>query len=161
MNHIAPLLSLEAICLDRDISSRKRAFEELSLIIEQSAGLSHQEVFNALIARERLGCTCLGGGVAIPHGRVAGLDEMVLAILRTNAPVMFDTPDNRRARLFFCVMIPEGDEDKYLDVLSEISALLKDLTSKEKLLNVASPLALCEFIATWQPPADENTEPAS
>lgn len=155
MNHIAPLLKLEAVSLDRDIPTRKRAFEELSLIIEQCAGVSHRDVFNALIAREKLGCTCLGGGVAIPHGRIEGLDEIVLAILRTNEPVAFDTPDNRRARLFFCVMIPKGDADKYLDVLSDIAALLKTRVSKEALLKAETPLELCEYVSHWVPPGPE------
>ena len=92
MNHIASLLTLDCIELDSDITSRKRAFEQISLIVEHCAGISHQVVFDALNARERLGSTCLGGGVAIPHGRIEGLDALALAVLRTKESIAFDTP---------------------------------------------------------------------
>ncbi len=161
MNHISPLLTIDSIALDRDITSRKRAFEALSLIVEHCAGVSHQAAFDAFNARERLGSTCMGGGVAIPHGRIKGLDGLVAAVLRTREPVVFDTPDGRRARLFFAVLIPEGDPDRYLEVLSDISELLKDRSAKEKLLSVATPLEFCEFVQSWTPPAAaDGSDPA-
>ncbi len=156
MNHIAPLLTLDCIELDSDITSRKRAFEEISHIFEHCAGVSHQTAFDALNARERLGSTCLGAGVAIPHGRIKGLDGLVIAILRTRESIAFDTPDNRRARLFFSVLIPESDPEQYLVVLSEISELLKDRAVKQQLLTLATPRELCEFISAWQPPEAES-----
>lgn len=159
MNHIASLLTLESVIIDRDIPTRKRAFEEVALILEKSAGISHQAIFDAFIAREKLGSTCLGGGVAIPHGRIEDLDEIALAILRTNDPVTFDTPDNRRARLFFAVAIPQNDPDRYLDVLSDIATLLKDRDAKDALLNAATPLEICQFIGSWQAPVNLE-EPA-
>lgn len=155
MNHITPLLTLDCVALDEDIPTRKRAFEAIGLIVEKCAGISHQAAFDALIARERLGSTCLGGGVAIPHGRIEGLKELVLAILRTKESVTFDTPDNRKARLFFGVMIPKDDPDQYLDVLSDIAALLKDQDAKKFLLNAKTPLEVCQFIGQWQAPVGE------
>lgn len=158
MNHIAPLLTLDCVSLDEDLPTRKRAFEAIGLIVEKCAGISHQAVFNALIARERLGSTCLGGGVAVPHGRVDDLDEIVLAVLRTKEPVAFDTPDNRKARLMFALMIPKKDPDKYLDVLADISALLRDRHAKDFLLSAASPLEVCTFIGGWMPTEDPGDQ---
>ncbi len=155
MNHIAPLLTLDCVLLDEDIPTRKRAFETIGLIVEKCAGISHQAAFDALIARERLGSTCLGAGVAIPHGRIEGLDEIVLAILRTKESITWDTPDNRKARLFFGVMIPKNDPDKYLAVLADIAALLKDKEAKDVLLHAASPMDVCQFIGKWQAPVEE------
>lgn len=155
MNHIADLLTLECIELDADIPTRKRAFEELSLILEKRAGVGHQEVFSALLARERLGCTCLGAGVAIPHGRIAGLTNISLAVLRTRQAVTFDTPDNRKARLFFCIIIPEEGGDNYLDVLADVAALLKDREAKSALLEAPNAMAVCQFIASWKAPEAE------
>lgn len=111
MNPVASLLTIDGIALNVDAPSRKRAFEELAHLFEKNAGIPHREAFDALNARERLGCTALGGGVAIPHGRVQDLDKIVVAILRTKTPVVFDTPDNRRARLFFGILIPANDEE--------------------------------------------------
>ena len=62
---------------------------------------------------------------------------------------------SRRARLFFAVMIPKDDPDKYLDVLSEISELLKDREVKQKLLSLETPLEFCQFIGSWTPPVPE------
>lgn len=155
MNHIAPLLTLDCVALDEDIPTRKRAFEAIGLIVEKCAGISHQAAFDALIARERLGSTCLGGGIAIPHGRIEDLDQIVLSILRTKEPITWDTPDNRKARLFFGVMIPKNDPDKYLDVLADIAALLKNKEAKEFLLNAETPLEVCQYIGNWQAPKEE------
>lgn len=155
MNHIAPLLTLDCVALDEDLPTRKRAFEAIGLIVEKCAGVSHQAVFDSLIARERLGSTCLGGGIAIPHGRIEGLDQIVLAVLRTKESITWDTPDNRKARLFFGVVIPKNDPDKYLDVLADIAALLKNKQAKEFLLNARTPLELCQYIGNWQAPEDE------
>ncbi len=155
MNNIAPLLTVDNVILDSDANSRKRAFEEASLLIEKSAGVSHQTIFDALIAREKLGSTCLGAGVAIPHGRVEGIEELTLAVVRCKQPIDFDTPDNRRARLLMVVAIPEADNEKYLDLLRDIVLMLKDRTYKDKLLNAQTPIELCQIIGAWQAPDDD------
>lgn len=151
MNPVASLLTIDGIALNVDAPSRKRAFEELAHLFEKNAGIPHREAFDALNARERLGCTALGGGVAIPHGRIQGLDKIVVAILRTKTPVVFDTPDNRRARLFFGILIPANDEEHYLPVLSTVAALLKDRDVKDKLLNETEPVAICQTISDFVP----------
>lgn len=160
MNHIAPLLTLDAVSLDEDIPTRKRAFEAIAMLAEKRAGIGHQAVFDALIARERLGCTCLGGGVAIPHGRVENLHQIVLVILRTKVSVAFDTPDNRRARIFFGVLIPKEDTEKYLDILADIASLLKNKDSKEFLFNAQTPLEVCQYVGAWEPPQELLPEAA-
>lgn len=154
MNLFTPLLTLESIALDMDAPSRKRAFEELSMIFERCTGIGHQEIFNALLAREKLGCTCLGGGVALPHGRVAGLKELTLAFLRTKTPVSFDQPDNRRARLFISVLIPDDESQEYLDILKQTVSLLKDRQAKEALLQAETPREVCEIIENWEAPVE-------
>ena len=161
MNPVASLLTIDGIALNVDAPSRKRAFEELAHLFEKNAGIPHREAFDALNARERLGCTALGGGVAIPHGRVQDLDKIVVAILRTKTPVVFDTPDNRRARLFFGILIPANDEEHYLPVLATVAALLKDREIKEKLLDETDPVAICQIISDFVPqewPADSEEE---
>lgn len=158
MNPVASLITLDGIALDADAPSRKRAFEELSLLFEKTAGVPHREAFEALNARERLGCTALGGGVAVPHGRIKDLDRILIAVLRTKTPVVFDTPDSRRARLFFGILIPENDEDNYLSVLAYVAGLLKDRTVKEALLNETDPVKVCQTISEYEP-QPEAVEP--
>ena len=151
MNPVASLLTIDGIELDADIPSRKRAFEELSLLFEKIAGVPHREAFDALNTRERLGCTALGGGIAIPHGRIEGLDKILVALLRTKAPVVFDTPDSRRARLFFSILIPAADEQNYLPVLATVAGLLKDLGIKQALMNAADPIDVCRIVSAYKP----------
>lgn len=151
MNPVASLLTIDGISLDVDAPSRKRAFEELSLLFEKTAGIPHREAFDALNARERLGCTALGGGVAIPHGRIQDLDRILVAILRTKTPVVFDTPDNRRARVFFSILIPDNDEEHYLPVLSTVAGLLKDRRVKDALLNESEPVKICQIVSSYIP----------
>lgn len=159
MNPLASLLTIDGISLDVDAPSRKRAFEELSLLFEKIAGIPHREAFDALNARERLGCTALGGGVAIPHGRVQDLDRILVAVLRTKTPVVFDTPDNRRARLFFSILIPDNDEEHYLPVLATVAGLLKERSIKDALLNESDPVNICQIVSTYVPQDDlQQTE---
>ena len=75
MNLISRLLPLSNVLLDLPASSKKRAFEQAGLVFENNQGVARAKVFDSLLARERLGSTGLGQGVAIPHGRIKGLKE--------------------------------------------------------------------------------------
>ena len=72
--------------------------------------------------------------------------------------MVFDTPDSRRARLFFGILIPENDEDNYLSVLACVAGLLKDRTVKEALLNETDPVKVCQTISEYEP-QPEAVEP--
>src|SRR6266404_1360771 len=93
MNLIAKLLPPSNILLDLDVTSKKRMFEQAGLLFENNQGVARSLVFDSLFARERLGSTGLGQGVAIPHGRIKGLKEAVGAFVRLAQPIPFDAPD--------------------------------------------------------------------
>ncbi len=95
MSQITQLLPLENIILDLDASSKKRVFEHVGLLFENYLGIARSTVFDSLFAREKLGSTGLGQGVAIPHGRIKGLKDATGAFLRLAAPVPFDSPDGK------------------------------------------------------------------
>lgn len=156
MNTIASLLTLDSVALDLDLSSRKRVFEEAALLLEKNIGISHQAVFDALNARERLGSTCIGGSVAIPHGRIDGIEEMSVAILRTRTSIEMGSIDNRMARLFFVIAIPQDDAEKYLDVLRQIATMLQDRSFKDQLLNAQTSMEMCQLIGGWNPPESSD-----
>ena len=112
-------------------------------------------------ARSRNLRICLKKMPAFPTGKPLTPSTPVVAILRTKTPVVFDTPDNRRARLFFGILIPANDEEHYLPVLSTVAALLKDRDIKDKLLNENEPVAICQTISDFVPqewPADSEEE---
>src|SRR5262250_3912219 len=101
MNLIAKLLPPSNILLDLDVTSKKRMFEQAGLLFENNQGVARSLVFDSLFARERLGSTGLGQGVAIPHGRIKGLKEAVASFIRVAEPIPFDAPDGRPVRLLF------------------------------------------------------------
>lgn len=158
MNKVSSLLTIESVALDLPVSSLKRVFEEAALLIEKRAGLDHQRVFEALNARERLGTTCVGGSIAVPHARMTQAHHMEIAVLRTSKTIDVGAIDSRRARIFFVIIIPDEDPEPYLEVLSELAKMLQDKAFKEKLLAAATPLEVCETIGSW---VDRETNPAT
>ncbi|MGZ5120797.1 MAG: PTS sugar transporter subunit IIA, partial [Burkholderiales bacterium] len=93
MNLIAKLLAEPNVIIDLDVSSKKRVFEQVGLLFENNNSIGRSDVFDSLFAREKLGSTGLGQGIAIPHGRIKGLKEAVGAVVRTRQPIPFDAPD--------------------------------------------------------------------
>ncbi|MDH4095778.1 MAG: PTS sugar transporter subunit IIA, partial [Betaproteobacteria bacterium] len=93
MSLVAKLLPPANVLLDLQVSSKKRLFEQVGLLFENNHGIGRSLVFDSLFARERLGSTGLGQGVAIPHGRIKGLKDALGAFVRLAQPVPFDAPD--------------------------------------------------------------------
>ena len=133
MNQIAKLLPLENIALDLDASSKKRVFEQAGLLFEKNQGIARSTVFDSLFAREKLGSTGLGQGIAIPHGRIKGLKEATGAFLRLAAPVAFDSPDGKPVSLLFVLLVPEQATEQHLQILSELAQRFSDRVCREAL----------------------------
>ncbi|MBQ9619672.1 MAG: PTS IIA-like nitrogen regulatory protein PtsN [Neisseriaceae bacterium] len=142
MNLITPLLSNDNIILDADINSKKRLFEEVGRLCEQQINLSQSEVFDCLFAREKLGSTGLGQGVAIPHGRLAGVKQAVAAFIRLKEPIEFESPDNKPVQLVFAMIVPEDANSQHLEVLSQLADVFSDKNAREALLNADHPEAV-------------------
>jgi len=151
MNLISRLLPPYNVLLDLPASSKKRAFEQAGLLFENNHGIARATVFDSLFARERLGSTGLGQGVAIPHGRIKGLKEAVAAFIRLAEPVPFDAPDGRPVRLLIFLLVPEQATQQHLDILSELAQMLSDKPFRENLLRLTEPSAVHTMLATWEP----------
>ena len=93
MNRLAAILPAPQVLVDVEATSKKRAFEEAGLLFEQLHNLNRATITDSLFARERLGSTSLGHGVAIPHGRIKGLKSPMAALFRLAKPIVFDAPD--------------------------------------------------------------------
>ena len=133
MNQITQLLPTENILLDFDASSKKRVFEKVGLLFENNQGIARSTVFDSLFAREKLGSTGLGQGIAIPHGRIKGLKEASGAFLRLAAPVPFDAPDGKPVSLLFVLLVPEQATEHHLQLLSELAERFSDRGAREAL----------------------------
>ena len=101
MNQIASLLTTDNVVAGLEASSKKRVFEQVGLLFENNQGLARSVVYDALFAREKLGSTGLGLGVAIPHGRIKGLKQATGAFVRLQTPVPFESPDGNPVDLVF------------------------------------------------------------
>lgn len=124
MNIIANILKPDYVRLDVELQSKKRVFEQAGLLFEPVLGLSRRSIFEAFFARERLGSTGLGNGIAIPHGRVAGLKETVGAFVRLKKPILFESPDNLPVDLLFLLLVSTESTEEHLQVLAALAEVL-------------------------------------
>ncbi|MBP6599082.1 MAG: PTS sugar transporter subunit IIA [Giesbergeria sp.] len=150
MNRLASILPVTQVLVSVDATSKKRAFEEAGLLFEGLHGLSRALVTDSLFARERLGSTGLGHGVAIPHGRIKGLKAPMAAVFQLERPIGFDAPDEQPVVLLIFLLVPEAATQKHLEILSEIAELLSDSVLREKIKACANADELHAMIAGWQ-----------
>jgi PTS system nitrogen regulatory IIA component len=150
MNLISPLLTPSHVALDVDAATKKALFEQVSNLLQGEQGLSRGQVLDSLVARERLGSTGLGQGIAIPHGRVKGLREAVGAFLRLRAPIAFEAPDGRPVSLVFVLLVPERATDVHLQILSELAQMFSDRDFRTQLAQAPDALAAQRLIVGWQ-----------
>ena len=149
MNRLSQILPPAQILVGLEATSKKRAFEEAGLLFENLHGLNRALVTDSLFARERLGSTGLGHGVAIPHGRIKGLKAPLAAVFQLVAPIGFDAPDEQAVRLLIFLLVPEAATQKHLEILSEIAEMLSDSALREQLKLSGSVADLHQLISTW------------
>lgn len=142
MNPFIKLLPDTHVLLDLEASSKKRVFEQAGLLFENHIGIARSIVFDSLFAREKLGSTGLGQGIAIPHGRIKGLKHATGAFLRLVTPVPFDSPDGRPVSQLFVLLVPEQATEEHLQILSELAQRFADRNFREALATAASPEAV-------------------
>ncbi|MET0508780.1 MAG: PTS sugar transporter subunit IIA [Burkholderiaceae bacterium] len=151
MNRISKLLTARDIALDVPVSSKKRLLEHAALLFENEHRLERHRVFDSLFARERLGSTGLGHSVAIPHGRIKGLKSPLLAVLRSESGVPFESPDGLPVKLLVVLLVPEHATEEHLEILSELAEILSDSSLRQTLLEAADPEAIHKVLSDWQP----------
>ncbi len=149
MNQVAQILPLSNVMIDVDLSSKKRVFEQAGLLFENNHSIARAQVFDSLFAREKLGSTALGHGVAMPHGRVKGLKQAVGALVRMKAPIPFDAPDGQGVSLIFLLMVPERATDAHLKILAELAEMFSDTAFRELLLQVEAAIDIHALISNW------------
>jgi len=150
MNRLAAILPSAQALVQVDVTSKKRAFEEAGLLFENMHGLNRALVADSLFARERLGSTGLGHGVAIPHGRIKGLKSPLAAVFRLTQAIGFDSPDEQPVCLLFFLLVPEASTQKHLEILSEIAEMLNDSGFRESLKQCTVAQDLHQLIVTCQ-----------
>ena len=151
MNRLAAILPVEQVLVGVDATSKKRAFEEAGLLFESLHGLSRALVTDSLFARERLGSTGLGHGVAIPHGRIKGLKAPMAAVFQLAQAIGFDAPDEQAVKLLIFLLVPEAATQKHLEILSEIAEILSNASTRDNMISSATASSLHDLINKWLP----------
>ncbi len=136
------ILSPDAVNAHLSASSKKRLMQEIAQTAEAVYDLPSKDVFNALQARELLGPTGMGNGVAIPHARMSCIDRVKGIFLRLDKAVEYESVDGQPIDLVFALLAPEGAGAEHLKSLARVSRLLRDHEVCEKLRSSDNPAAL-------------------
>jgi nitrogen PTS system EIIA component len=139
---LGDLISPEAVLPFLRAKTKKQLLQELAGRAARLAGVQEREVFDTLLQRERLGSTGLGQGIAIPHGKIAGLKRIVGVFARLAEPIDFDAVDGEPVDIVFLLLAPEGAGADHLKALARVSRLLRDAHALDKLRGSKDQAAL-------------------
>ncbi|PKM07558.1 MAG: PTS IIA-like nitrogen-regulatory protein PtsN [Gammaproteobacteria bacterium HGW-Gammaproteobacteria-4] len=153
--HLIDLLSPSRVRIERAVTSKKRLLENLAALLSESLGGElERAIFDNLCARERMGSTALGHGVAIPHGRCAQLNAAIGAFVRLSEPVDFGAADGQPVDLIFALAVPQHFTHQHLVLLAELADMFARETVRDKLRAAPDTAALYRLLSDWQPASD-------
>ncbi|MGF1560898.1 MAG: PTS sugar transporter subunit IIA [Geminicoccaceae bacterium] len=139
MADLPGLLDQDHVKLDLEASSKRHLLRQLADAISAETPLSSREILDVLSDRERLGSTGIGSGVAIPHGKINGLDELHVFFMRLAKPIDFDASDDQPVDLVFTLLAPEGAAGDHLKALARLARRLREPAVVERLRNAEKP----------------------
>jgi len=148
---ISDIITPERIATQVPVASKKRALETLSeLFVTRSPDtLDAHDIFNSLIARERLGTTAIDHGVAIPHGRLKNSTETIGAFVQLADGIDCDAFDHQSVNLMFALLVPEDSTEEHLQLLARLAEMFSDNELREKLRAAANSQSLYDSLIDW------------
>lgn len=149
---ISTLLEPDRVACQQDSTSKKRTLDLLSSLLASALpAFSEGELFDSLINRERLGSTGLGNGVALPHGRLAGLDTPLAAFVTlSDGGIDFDAIDNKPVDLLFALLVPEESTDEHLQILARLATMFSDPDFCSTLRDCTTSRQCIDQISHWE-----------
>jgi nitrogen PTS system EIIA component len=147
MSDLSDLLSDKAIDADLVAANKKGLFQQLAAASAKLSGLPAKTIVQSLTAREKIGSTGFGGGTAIPHGKIEGLDRVFGYFARLATPIDFQSIDGMPVDLVFMLLSPPDAGADHLKALARISRLLRDPQTVAKLRGARSKDALYALLA--------------
>lgn len=150
MTEISSLLVPGAVAAGANITTSKALFQQLGQVAEREYGLPATDVVDRLTERERLGSTGFGGGVAIPHGKIDGLTQVVGLFVQLAQPVDVKAIDDLPVDLVFCLLSPPDAGSEHLKALAQVSRWLRDRPFVAKLRGAGSADAIYALFAASQ-----------
>lgn len=143
---ITDLITRDSVVADLKAGSKKQVLQELARIAAGVTGQTERAVFDVLIERERLGTTGVGNGIAIPHGKLRGLDRLHGLFARLAEPIPFDAIDDQPVDLIFLLLAPEGAGADHLKALARVSRLLRNHATCEKLRHADGAVPIYDIL---------------
>lgn len=143
---ILDVLRKEAVVVDLKSREKKGVIEELAAPLSSLSGIARKDLVKVLMERERLGSTGIGGGIGIPHGKLKGIESLLVGVGLSREGVNFESIDERPTYIFFVLITPENSIDIHLKLLSQISRILKDDLLKQRLRNARTPDEVMDII---------------
>jgi len=146
--NISQILSPEATICSLELTSKKKILEKVSQIMAESIDGSSQDIFESLLARERLGTTALGNGIAIPHGRIDSCSQATAVFILLDKAVDYDAVDGQDVDIIFAILVPEQADAQQLKYLAEIAKVLSEPSLVSQIRHAHCGDALYEIIET-------------
>ena len=144
---ILEILHKECIIPELHSHNKREVLEELTgALVNYKGSLNKEALVEVLLERERLGSTGIGDGIAIPHGKLRDLDELILSFGRSVQGIDFDSMDGRPTHLFFLLVAPENSAGVHLRALAKISRLLKSAHFRKRLMDAESTEEIFQVI---------------
>lgn len=147
---IGRILREENVVLDLDAANQPALFRRLGLLASQRYGLDAEAVTAGLTAREALGSTGLGQGVAVPHGRISSVPRELAIYIRPIVPVPFDAPDGRPVSDLICLLLPDWDNNAHLHLLASVAQYFCDQRFRLLLRNCKEARSVCRLFSSYR-----------
>ena len=149
MNPVGELLALDDVRLDLDVSNKTQLLEQVAALLATRHGLSKTFILESLTAREQLGSTGVGHGVAIPHARMNQCAVPAAAFVRAKLAIPFDAPDGKPVSAFLGLIVPNKASEQHLQLLATAAGMLSDRIFRDKLKTSTDPRIVRELLAAW------------
>jgi PTS system nitrogen regulatory IIA component len=144
---LSDLIEVPAIMPALKANSKKQVLQLLAERAGRITGLPEREIFDTILRREKLGSTGVGNGIAIPHGKIAGVRRITGVFARLEQPVDFDSLDDQPVDLAFLLLAPEGAGADHLKALSRIARVLRDADTVNKIRGTSDAAAIHAFLS--------------
>ena len=147
MNDLSDILTVDSVDADLNVTNKKGLFQQLAAAAARRTGLPARAIVSALTEREKLGSTGFGGGVAIPHGKIEGLEHVFGGFARLSSPIDFQAVDDLPVDLVFMILSPPDAGADHLKALARVSRVLRDRETLAKLRGARSDDAIFALLA--------------
>ncbi|GHC79908.1 PTS IIA-like nitrogen regulatory protein PtsN [Limoniibacter endophyticus] len=148
--YLSDLITESAILPALKVNSKKQLLQVISEKAAEISGVPERQIFEVILQRERLGSTGVGNGIAIPHGKLPGVNRIIGVFARLETPVDFEAIDEQPVDLVFLLLAPEGAGADHLKALSRIARAMRDANVASKIRGSSDAAAIHAFLSDAQ-----------